>query len=122
LIKNLAAATALIEKTRKRPRPPSSPPPPLVETEKTVADRPSMPLNNKKCESCRTTAASYGLLTDGKRRWCAPCGRKQEGAEDVINKRCESCHTKRASYGLLTDGKCRWCGPCGRKQEGAEDV
>ena len=69
------------------PKPPSMPLPPTVQTDAAAADRPSMPLplyqRGKICESCHKTRASYGLPTDGKRRWCAPCGRKQEGAEDV---------------------------------------
>eukprot|EP01048_Picozoa_sp_COSAG05_P028201 COSAG05_NODE_8626_length_686_cov_1.725724_1_plen_126_part_10 len=69
-------------------------------------------LSSKMCEGCGLEHASYGLPSDGKKRWCAGCGREQAGAQDLSSKMCEGCGRKHASYGLPSDGKKRWCAGC----------
>jgi hypothetical protein len=57
----------------------------------------------KMCEDCEKKHASCGTPTEGKRRWCGPCG-KAHGAINLRgHKKCEDCEKKRASFGTPTE-------------------
>ena len=90
-----------------------------------------MNIVSKMCESCPRepgTLASFGLPSDGKKRWCAGCGRGQAGAVNVAKKKCEDCGLKQPSFGLPGDvGKRglkrrRWCSGCADGHEGSVDL
>ena len=38
------------------------------------------------CEDCQETTTSYGLLEEGRRRWCEPCSRLHAGAISLIRR------------------------------------
>ena len=68
------------------------------------------------CESCKLKRRTFGLLSEGKARWCSGCAKAHAGAEDLIHKKCESCGLKSANFGLPSDGaKRRWCSGCAPK-------
>jgi len=69
----------------------------------------------KMCEGCGLKQPGFGLLLDGKKRWCGRCA-QAEGAV-LLQKRnvCEGCDcVKTANFGLQSEGKRRWCGACGK--------
>ena len=69
----------------------------------------------KMCEGCGLKQPGFGLLLDGKKRWCGRCA-QAEGAV-LLQKRnvCEGCDcVKTANFGLRSEGKRRWCGACGK--------
>ena len=77
----------------------------------------------KKCEDCQLKRPSFGLLAEGKSRWCAGCAKGHAGAVDLANKKCEGCQLKRSSFGLLAEGKKRrWCAGCAKGHAGAVDL
>jgi hypothetical protein len=45
----------------------------------------------KKCEECQLKQPSFGLLAEGKTRWCSGCAKGHVGAVDVVTKKCEEC-------------------------------
>jgi hypothetical protein len=66
------------------------------------------------CEECGLKQPNFGLLAEGRRRWCSGCAKPHAAAVDLTNRRCEDCQTKVATCGLLVDGKKdkRWCSGC----------
>ena len=64
-------------------------------------------VSNKKCEGCRLKVPSFGLLAEGKKRWCAGCAKAHTGAVDLKQKKCEGCGLKGASCGLPAEGKAK---------------
>ena len=64
------------------------------------------------CEGCGLKQPSYGLASEGKKRWCAGCG-AAEGAVLIRKRKCEGCGLKQPNYGLASEGKARWCMGCG---------
>jgi hypothetical protein len=44
------------------------------------------PQKMTKCEDCRVTVPSFGLVDEGKRRWCSSCSKTHPGAVDIKNK------------------------------------
>eukprot|EP01047_Picozoa_sp_COSAG01_P076870 COSAG01_NODE_13649_length_1553_cov_3.482118_2_plen_248_part_00 len=71
-----------------------------------------------KCEDCGLKCPSYGLPTEGRKRWCAVCGRRHAGAQP-LNPLCEDCSLKRPSYGLPSESVRRWCAGCSKLHAGA---
>ena len=73
------------------------------------------------CEGCGLKQSNYGLASEGKKRWCAACG-KMEGAVSLQKRQmCEGCGLKGPGYGFAAEGKARWCGGCG-VVEGAVNI
>jgi hypothetical protein len=65
------------------------------------------------CEGCGLKQATYGLASEGTRRWCVGCG-KAEGAVRIQKRQmCEGSGLKVPNYGLASEGKRRWCAGCG---------
>jgi hypothetical protein len=98
------------------------------------------------CRDCRKVRASWGLLTDMKKIWCADCGRRahaHEGAaliRNVGSGYCEDCVKMEAKWGMPIDDeetdsrgipvggrasgkqkRYRWCKACAEKHPGAVD-
>jgi hypothetical protein len=75
------------------------------------------------CESCRLKQPNFGLASEGLRRWCAGCARRQTGPEpmvDLTNPRCEDCAVKVATAGIVqADGTRvrKWCGGCSKAHD-----
>ena len=67
----------------------------------------------KQCEECGQKQAIWGLMSEGVKRWCGPCG-KPHGAYDMVNKKCEDCKILSATFCLPSEGKQRWCGGCAK--------
>jgi hypothetical protein len=78
-------------------------------------------LLTKKCEGCQLKETTFGLLAEGKRRWCGGCAKAHAGAVSLC-KRCEGCGENRARFGLPVEGKRRWCSGCAKAHVGTEDV
>jgi hypothetical protein len=56
--------------------------------------------------------AKFGVLAEGKKRWCSPRGKKRDGVVFLgMHKMCEDCGAKRANFGVPAEGKKRWCSP-----------
>jgi hypothetical protein len=68
--------------------------------------------------------ATFGLKSDGKRRWCRSCAQTYKGSENLRNNhaRCEDCKVKQPTFGMPKEGKRRWCGVCSKAHEGAEGI
>jgi hypothetical protein len=80
-------------------------------------------LVNKKCEGCQLKQAHFGLLSDGKKRWCGGCAKGHMGAVNVDSNKCEGCRAKQPLYGLPSEGKKpRWCGGCAKGHTGVADL
>jgi predicted Fe-S protein YdhL (DUF1289 family) len=62
---------------------------------------------------------SFGLLAEGKRRWCSGCAKGHAGVVNIASKKCESCQLKVPSFGLPAEGKKRWCSGCAKAHAGA---
>ena len=77
----------------------------------------------KMCEDCGLKQPSYGLPSDGKKRWCAGCGKGHKGAQYMQKqKMCEDCGLNQPSYGQPSKcTKCtkRWCAVCSKQHAGA---
>jgi hypothetical protein len=78
-------------------------------------------LKHKKCEDCQLKRSSYGLPSEGKKRWCWGCAKAHAGAVSAGNN-CEDCGLKVPSFGLASEGKRRWCAGCAKGHAGAVDV
>ena len=64
-------------------------------------------------------ASNFGLLAEGKRRWCGGCAKAHAGAVDVSSKKCEDCELSQPNFGLPAEGTTRWCGGCAAGHDGA---
>lgn len=49
---------------------------------------------------CRTLQASFGLLENPLRQWCAECSKEHPGAINKNVSICEDCANRQASHGL----------------------
>jgi hypothetical protein len=80
------------------------------------------------CKDCSALGtkkrAAWGMPQDGKKQWCAACGRDHEGAVDLASamRACADCNKKNASWGMPQDRKRKWCAACRRDHEGAVDL
>ena len=74
---------------------------------------------SNKCMDCKKKQASYGFEEDGKRRWCAKCG-KERGAVS-LQRMCVDCKLVQASYKVPGETSARYCGPCGKAKGGTLD-
>jgi hypothetical protein len=69
---------------------------------------------HKMCEGCDLKRPHYGRESEGKKRWCAACGKAKGAVCLSINRRmCEGCGLKQPTFGLASEGKKRWCMDCG---------
>jgi hypothetical protein len=69
---------------------------------------------HKMCEGCDLKRPHYGRESEGKKRWCAACGKAKGAVCLSINRRmCEGCGLKQPTFGLASEGKKRWCKDCG---------
>jgi hypothetical protein len=66
------------------------------------------------CEGCGLERKHYGLVSEGKKRWCAGCGKAEGAVLMTQQKLCEGCGLKRPHHGLASEGKMRWCAGCGK--------
>jgi hypothetical protein len=76
------------------------------------------------CEDCNVKWPHFGLVTEGKRRWCARCARKSHPAAQSLQRqrRCEDCTRKCPSFGHPAENKKRWCGSCAKRHPGAQSL
>ena len=65
---------------------------------------------------------NFGMVAQGKTRWCSRCAKGHPGAVNITGKKCEDCHQKHASCGMPSDRKRRWCGGCAKLHIGAIDI
>ena len=83
---------------------------------------------NKKCEDCGKASRSFGLVSEGRFRWCASCGKTHGGVD--LCKRCEDCGVKAAQYSMpdpqdpfptriAKEIPKRWCTQCAKNHDGA---
>ena len=71
-------------------------------------------MSTKKWEDCQLKQPHYGLVLEGKTRWCGGCAKAHAGAVDIARKKCEDCKLIMAHFGLPSDGKKRWCAGCAK--------
>ena len=46
----------------------------------------------RRCEDCALKAPNFGLLAEGKKRWCAGCAKAHAGTQNIKRRRkCEDC-------------------------------
>ena len=78
-----------------------------------------------RCEDCALVRASFGLPTEGRKRWCSKCASAHAGARDLVHAPCVDCGLKRPSWGLPPAKGCFprriWCAGCARTHAGARD-
>ena len=81
-----------------------------------------MDVANKKCDGCQLKLPRFGLLAEGKKRWCGGCAKGRKGAVDINHKKCEDCQLTKPSFGLPAEGRARWCSGCVKGHTGAVNV
>ena len=59
------------------------------------------------CEDCKDKHANFGTPTEGKKRWCGPCGKAHGAVNLQVHKMCEDCKDKHANFGTQAEGKKR---------------
>jgi hypothetical protein len=65
------------------------------------------------CGGCGLKQPKYGLASEGKKWWCASCGKSEGVGILKMQNLCEGCGFKCKNYMLASEGKRWWRAVCG---------